>query len=134
VPAPEPPTPRRENRALVVFSAAEWADVQAVAAGRGSEPLAVTLRILAVAAAAHLVGRDTWPKVERKGEREGAPARERRALCVFSAEEWALLEEAATHRWGEPVSATIRALCVAAARYVLGRKSPGRRVRRPSLP
>ncbi len=126
LPPIEPPPPRRMNRALVVFSDAEAEQLEAAAEARGGEPFAVTVRALSVAVAEHLVDRGRWPREPKDQRRPTAPPREHKSLCVFSDEEWAALTEAAMHRWGEPVSATVRALALAGARFMQARPEKDR--------
>jgi len=133
VPPPEPPPPARRNKLLVVFNASELADVEAVA-GERAEPLAVTIRVLAVAAAVHLVDRGAWPSAppEIERSRRHSSAREARSLVVFSDEEFAAIREAALNRWDEAPTATVRTLAVAAARHLRAEgRSRGQRKRRP---
>lgn len=112
--------PRRTNAVSVYFSPEEWTAVQAASEAREGEALSTTVRVLSVAAAEHLVDRGRWPKGQDRPASQRGPRRSKAVLAVFSDAEFAILEEAAMHRWGEPVSATVRALAVAAARHLLG--------------
>lgn len=132
VPPPEA-QPARENRALVAFSDEEWEAIEAASDAREGEAPSTTIRVVSVAVADHLLERGVWPKAREGSERPRAPKRDRRALVVFSDAEWALLAEAAMHRLGEPVSATIRALSVAGALFMLqSSRASARKQKRPA--
>lgn len=131
VPPPEA-QPARANRALVAFSDEEWEAIDAASDEREGEAPSTTIRVLSVAVADHLLERGVWPKAREGSERPRAPKRDRRALIVFSDAEWALLTEAGMHRLGEPVSATIRALSVAGARFYMKARAQARQQKRPA--